>query len=248
MRLFSIVVVESMHRRRIVALLYFLIGRNSCVSSVMKYVAVPFVLGLLIYSGCLLTLDFAHGQLAVRGYFSDIVTGADYPVLYKTLFGINTSLSVCLLYGCGLLHLTCTALVSRQSKGCKFTFFLWSQVTFFAYVAADERLRIHEWLGAALGMEDAWILLLMGGLEVFLLVFVGDVLKQARRTKIYLLLTVLFFALMVFVDGFIQPDRPGRLAVEDLLKLWAVVFMFGYAWCYTINYLTASDLEGIGSD
>jgi hypothetical protein len=80
------------------------------------------------------------------------------------------------------------------------------------------------------------------------LVFVGDVLKQARRTKIYLLLTVLFFALMVFVDGFIQPDRPGRLAVEDLLKLWAVVFMFGYAWCYTINYLTASDLEGIGSD
>jgi len=211
----------------------------------MKYLSILFFLGLLIYSACLLSLDFIQGQSAVRGYFSDIVTDADYPVLYKTLFGINTSISVCLLIGCALLYLVCTAVRSPQMTDWKLPVFLWSQVVFFLYVAADERLRIHEWLGGSLGIEDAFILLLMGALETFSLVYLGGVLRQSRRKKIHLLATVLFFGLMVVVDAFVQPNWPGRLAVEDLLKLWAVVFLFAYAWCYTIDRLSVAGRESI---
>jgi hypothetical protein len=211
----------------------------------MKYVTILFFLVLLIYSVCLLSLDFLHGQIAVRGYFSDIVTDANYPVLYKTLFGINTSISVCLLSGCALLYLVCTAVRSPQIADWKLPVFLWSQVVFFLYVAADERLRIHEWLGVFLGVEDAFILLLMGSLEIVSLVYLGGLLGQCRRKKIHLLATTLFFGLMVIVDAFMQPNWPGRLAVEDLLKLWAVVFLFAYAWCYTMDRLSVADGERI---
>lgn len=201
----------------------------------MKCIYFVFFIGLLIYSICLLSLDFMFGQAAVRGYFSDIVTDAHYPVLYSSLFGINTSISVCLLCGCSLLYLICIAVPTSRMTDWKLSFFLWSQVVFFLYVAADERLRIHEWLGGSLGVEDAFILLAMGALETVALLYFGGVLGQSRQKKIHLFLTVLFFALMVVVDAFIQPNWPGRLAVEDLLKLWAVVFLFSYAWCYTID-------------
>ena len=46
--------------------------------------------------------------------------------------------------------------------------------------------------------------------------------------------------LMVFVDAFIHSDMLGRLAVEDLSKLWAVVFLFVYAWCYAMERLSSS--------
>jgi hypothetical protein len=213
----------------------------------MKYVGILFFIGLIVYSACLLSLDFQQGQPAVRGYFSDIVTDTDYPVYPKALFGINTSISVSLLGGCALLYLVCIGVRLPKKADWKSTVFLWSQVAFFLYMAADERLRIHEWLGACFGVEDAFILLGMGGLEVFLLVYFGDVLRQSWRTKIHLLITSLFFGLMVFVDAFIHSDMFGRLAVEDLSKLWAVVFLFVYAWCCTMERLSGSERALSGS-
>jgi len=211
----------------------------------MKYVKIFFFLGLLVYSTCLLLLDFQQGQSAVRGYFSDIVTDTDYPVYYQTLFGINTSISVVLLGGCALLYLVCIGVRPSKKTGWKSTIFLWSQVTFFLYIAADERLRIHEWLGGFLGIEDAFILFGLAGLETLVLVYFGGVLSQSWRTKIHLLIASLFFGLMVFVDAFIHSDMLCRLAVEDLTKLWAVVFLFAYAWCFTMERLSVSESEDV---
>ena len=52
---------------------------------------------------------------------------------------------------------------------------------------------------------------------------------------------------MVFVDAFINSDMLGRLAVEDLSKLWAVVFLFVYAWSYTMERLPGSERALSGS-
>lgn len=209
----------------------------------MKYVKILFFMGLVVYSACLLSLDLQQGQLAVRGYFSDIVTDTDYPLFYKALFGINTSISVFLLGGCALVYLVCIGVCLPKQTDWRSTVFLWSQVAFFLYLAADERLRIHEWLGGCLGVEDAFILLGMGGLEIFLLVYFGGVFSQPWRTKSHLLIAGLFFGLMVFVDAFIPSDMPGRLAVEDLSKLWAVAFLFLYAWCSSMERLSGSSCE-----
>ena len=209
----------------------------------MKYVKILFFVGLLVYSACLLSLDLQHGQYAVRGYFSDIVTATNFPVFCDTLFGINTSISVLLLGGCALLYLVCIGSPSSKPTGWKSTLFLWSQVVFFLYVAADERLRIHEWLGGFFEVEDAFILLALGVLETFFIVYFGDVMRQSWQTKIYLLIACLFFGLMVFVDAFIHSDMLGRLAVEDLSKLWAVVFLFVYAWCCAMERLSSSGAE-----
>ena len=98
---------------------------------------------------------------------------------------MNTSISVCLLGGCPLLYLVCTAVRSPERTDWKLPVFLWSQVVFFLYVAADERLRIHEWLGGSLGIEDAFILFLMGVLETFSLVYLGGVVGQSRLKKVH---------------------------------------------------------------
>lgn len=216
----------------------------------MKYVKLLFVIGLLVYSACLLTLDFQQGRYAVRGYFSDIVSDKNFTLSYKALFGINTSISVLLLGGCALLYLVCIGASSSKptgsmSSGSKSSLFLWSQVVFFLYIAADERLRIHEWLGGFFKVEDAFILLALGVLETFFIVYLGDVIRQPWQTKIYLLIACLFFGLMVFVDAFIHSDIFGRLAVEDLSKLWAVVFLFAYAWCSTMERLSVSESEAL---
>ena len=211
----------------------------------MHYIRPLFFLGLFLYTVGLLSLDFLQGEFAVRGYFSDIVTDTNYPVLYNSLFGINTSLSVCLLCGCAVLYLVCSAVPAADVRERRLTLFLWSQVLFFLYVAADERLRIHEWLGGSLGIEDAFILLFMGVLEVILLVSLGGLLRQSRQTKIYLLVTALFFALMVVIDAWMPSNFPGRLAAEDLFKLWAIVFLFVYAWCFTMEHLRGEPIETV---
>ena len=181
---------------------------------------------LAVYSAGLLAVDVVKGQETARGFFSDIVAGDDYPLPDKGLYGLNTSLCVIFLTGTALLH----AVSVGASRDERFPWFEVSQVVFYLYLAADDRLRIHEKLGERLGMDDAYLLLALGVAQVFLLIFLGRVQRQAWRLKGCLLAAGGLFFLMVVIDAFLPDEMKGRLAMEDLAKLWAVVFLFLHAW------------------
>ncbi len=196
---------------------------------------------LLCYSAALLGVDFTCSQEHARGYFSDIVDGVDYPLPYYALFGINTTLTVVLLSGISILFAVCIGCGNRTERGGKPLFFLWSQFFFFLYLTCDERLLIHEKAGLILGMEDAFLLIGLGIIELLLLFVAGDVMKQGVKLKGCLLVACAFFAAMVFIDAFLPPRMPGRLALEDLSKTWAIVFLFMYAWHFSMGWI--SDLN-----
>lgn len=119
-------------------------------------------------------------------------------------------------------------------------FFQYSQVIFFLYLASDERLLIHEKTAAVLGMNDSFLILGLGLVELALLFFFGEVVKQPWRLKGWLLPVCAFFGLMVFVDAFLPERMPGRLALEDLSKIWAIVFLLIYAWKYCMDWVVDS--------
>ena len=199
-----------------------------------------------LYSVALGLIDVQLGQDAVRGYFSDIITGTDYLLPYRALFGINTTLSVSMLTGTALIFLVCIGLGQRRGRSGRPVLFQWSQVLIFLFLACDERLLIHEKVGALLHIEDALVIAGLGFVELVLLVFVGDVMQQPWKMKGWLILAAIFFALMVGVDGLLPSGMSGRLALEDLSKTWAVLFLLIYAWQYCME--SASDSSGKVSD
>jgi hypothetical protein len=199
--------------------------------------------GLLLYSVALLWIDFAVSQDQVRGYLSDIVDGHDYPLPYFALFGINTTITVVLLTGISLLFAVCLGTRPPTSGDARLRFFLWSQFLFFLYLACDERLLIHEKAGKLLGVNDALLLGGLGLVELVLLFAAGDVMKQARSLKQRLAWACVFFAAMVLIDGLLPSLMPGRLAMEDLAKTWAIVFLFLYAWRFCMEWISARRQE-----
>jgi len=195
---------------------------------------------LLSYSIALVSVEYLYGQECVRGYFSDISTGKDFPLPYRPLFGINTTITVSMLIGIVLLFLV--ALVTTESAGRpqRRPGFAWSQVFFFLYIACDERLLIHEKMGVFLQIQDALILAGLGGLELILLFWLGRLLQQPWRLKAWLLLAAVCHGMMVIVDGCFPPMMMVRLAIEDLLKTWAIVFLLVYAWRYCMDEIRAA--------
>ena len=180
------------------------------------------------------------GQDQVRGFFSDIVTGTDHPLPYRAFFGINTTLTVVMLMGAALLFFVCVSYSARQGVTGKIGFFQCSQVVFFIYLASDERLLIHEKMAAVLGVNDSFLILGLGLIELGLLFSVGEVIKQSWSVKRWLLPVCGFFGVMVFVDAFLPERMAGRLAVEDLSKTWATAFLLIYAWQYCTGWVFGS--------
>ena len=194
---------------------------------------------LALYSIALIGLDFIWGQEFVKGFFSDVVTRANYKVGYAPLFAINTSISVMLLFGTAVLFAVCLGIKRLCLKS---TLFHVSQLGFYLYLAADDRLRFHEWLGRCLGLKDAFVLFGIGMCQLAFLYFLGGVVKQSWRLKRHLIATAVFFCIMVFIDAFMPQEMDGRLAMEDISKLWAVFFLFLYAWYYCMDWVSENSM------
>ncbi len=203
----------------------------------MKYTRIILFFLLAIYSIALFWIDVQWGQDQVRGFFSDIITGTDHPLVYRAFFGINTTLVVLMLTGSALLFFVCIGCSPQQSIKRKTLLFQSSQVLFFLYLACDERLLIHEKLASIFGFEDSFFILGLGLVELALLIFMGEVMKQSWKIKGWLFSVCLFFGLMVLVDMFLPERMSGRLALEDLSKIWAVAFLFTYAWQYGMDWI-----------
>ena len=191
-------------------------------------------------SVALLLMDVRLGQESVRGIFSDIVPGTDYWLPYQALFGINTTLTVCMLTGISLLFLFCAGLGRHMSIRGAHMGFLWFQALFFLYLACDERLLIHEKIGSLLSINDAIWILALGVVELLVLVFIGDVVRLPWRIKGWLLAAATGFSIMVCVDALFPSQMPGRLALEDLSKTWAIIFLLIYAWQYCTDFIISS--------
>ena len=203
----------------------------------MKILRIVLFTLLVLYSLTLLGIDISLSEFHVRGYFSDIVDGVNYPLPYFALFGINTTLTVVLLIGISILFSVSIVCINKFGNDRKSLIFAWSQVIFFFYLACDERLMIHEKIDMIFGVNDSILLLLLGALELFFLFVFGNLLRQERTLKICLFKACVLFALMVFVDAFMKGQIPGRLSLEDLSKTWAIVFLYIYAWRYCMTWI-----------
>jgi len=207
----------------------------------------PFFL-LFVYSIALLKIDITDPQENVRGYFSDIVDGVDYPLPYSALYGINTTLTVALLVGISILFSVCIGTRRLRKYSAKELIFVWSQFGFFFYLALDERLKIHEKAGGLLGINDAFYLMGLGVAELVILVYAGDLLKQKRDMQFTILAASMLFGLMVLIDAFAPAALPGRLAVEDLSKTWAIALLYLYSWKFCMMWLSEISKEADSGD
>lgn len=201
-------------------------------------------LALAVYSVGMLAIEVVYGQEVSRAFFSDIICGTDYPIPKKQWFGINTSVCVILLFGSALLYALCLAVKQAASSAAapgqvRFQFV---QLLLFLYLAADDRLKLHETLGARIGMEDAFILFGIGAVHVITLFLFGRIQRQRRSLQLYQMSAGGFFVLMVIIDAFFPKEMCGRLALEDLSKLWAVFLLFLYAWNYTRHWVQGESL------
>ena len=115
-----------------------------------------------IYSVILFSLELKNGTEYVRGYFSDIKAGADYPLPFTMLYGVNTSLSVVVLLSVALLFLVCIGARHGVQKHPKQNVFEWFQVVFFIYLAFDERFMVHEKLGSKVPFDDVFFIASLG--------------------------------------------------------------------------------------
>lgn len=193
---------------------------------------------LVVYSACMLHLDLSYGEEVARGYFSDIVaSGRTYDLALPSLYGINTSLSVIVLSCIALLYIVCIGFHGRRVQTKRDRMFQIAQAGFFSYFAADDRLMLHETVGVKLGMEDAYLLLVLGLLQLLALFLLAHVHRQIWPLKASVLAAGGLFFLMVLVDAFVPREMHGRLALEDLFKLWATVFLLLYAWLYCQRWI-----------
>lgn len=206
----------------------------------MKRVGILCFALLGLYSVALVFVDIQLGQDVARGYFSDIITGTEHSLPYIAFFGINTTITVAMLTGISLLFLVGIGLAHQAGNPRDRMFFPWSQVLFFLLVACDERLLIHEKMGSLLQMEDAFLILGLGLVELVLLFGVGKVTRQPWNLKGWLLPAAVCFAVMVGVDGLFPDDMCGRLALEDLSKTWAIYFLLIYAWQFCMDSASLS--------
>ena len=205
-----------------------------------KWIGMAFIVMAILCSVGLLMMDVRFGQDYVRGFFSDIVPGTDYLLPYQALFGINTTLTVSMLTGISLLFLFSASMGRHLNMRGSRMGFLWFQAVFFFYLACDERLLIHEKIGSLLSINDAIWILALGVVELLVLFSVGEVVRQSWRIKGWLIAAAASFAIMVCVDAFFPSQMRGRLALEDLSKTWAIVFLLIYAWQYCMDFILSA--------
>ncbi|MEM8867458.1 MAG: hypothetical protein AAGC73_04240 [Verrucomicrobiota bacterium] len=101
----------------------------------------------------------------MRHYFDDIIGPKNFPA-------INTSLSCFLLGSEGLLYLVAFHFQPARSPRSQ-TIFLLSQAGIFFYLCLDDRFLLHEQFGNHSGIDDHYILLIVGLLELALLASLG---------------------------------------------------------------------------
>ena len=199
---------------------------------------------LVLYSLAMVISEIAVSRDFVRYFFTDITN----PLLFDSvitidsnfargflvrLFGVNTTLCVLLLWTCCILF-ACRFFIAGKKRVRTFALI---QMILFAYLALDERFLFHELIGVIVGINDAFVLLIIGIAELAVLFHWRDVWLEAQHSGMFLLFAAFFFFLMILIDAFIHSPSLPRLAAEDLFKLWACFSLLFFSITIFITYV-----------
>ncbi|OQW93951.1 MAG: hypothetical protein BWK79_08415 [Beggiatoa sp. IS2] len=184
---------------------------------------------LILYTLTLLFIEWKFSQDVVRHFFSDIQGVVLHYNVQTPFYGINTSLSVFCLWSVALLFGVCLLCIDREKDRRAYIFYL-SQVFIFAYLGMDDRLMVHEHLGNLLKVNDTYILLTVGFIEIGCLIGFGNVCQMPAKARRALYTAALLFAVMTVVDAKFPSHLLFRLSAEDLSKLWSDVYLVLFAW------------------
>ena len=209
-----------------------------------------FLIFLSVYSIALVISEMAISRDFARYFFTDITNPAllDSTIsidsnLFKgflvRLFGINTTLCMLLLWTCSVLF-ACQLFISDMKRVKSFAII---QMLLFGYLALDERFLIHELLGIIVRINDAFILLIIGSVELIVLFCWRDIWQKAKFSGIFLILASFFFFIMVLIDAFIHSGSLPRLAAEDLSKTWACFCLLFFSITVFINQIGIKNEE-----
>ncbi len=197
---------------------------------------------LIAYTAFMYLTELATSQEYARIFFSDI--GQPYrPGYYAPAdghigYGINTTLSSFLLACSGvlLLHAAFVGTSKFTSREC----LLFSQALILLYMALDDRLMLHERIGDLLLLPSTLVFVVVVALNglVYLLWF--RVKNFNLAMVMYLVLAGVFFFVMMIIDDLVARSIRGRLAMEDLCKVWAGYFFLRFAW-------SASEFKLVGA-
>lgn len=184
---------------------------------------------LVFYSLALIIIELIKSQSYVRNFFTDIKD----PIGNFPFYGINTSICFFLLWAAALMFLI--VIIKNDSK--ILNPFYFSQVFIFFYLGLDERLLIHEYLGDVFRINDAIVLLIIGILELFFLIYLGKIFQMKKIISSKIFFAGVFFLIMVIIDGFFPSAMVLRLSFEDIFKTWAIFFIF----LFSLNILLEFD-------
>jgi len=173
-----------------------------------------------LYSLFLITIEWQFGQTYVRQYLTDIKGDVIF-------YAVNTSLSAVLLWATALLFAINLYCIPRYSREYYFSV---SQIIIFSYLGLDDRFMLHELLGYVLQINDSFILLAIGFLELGLLHFLAELPNRQRSTRYFLYCAGLCFAAMTVIDTKFPSAMLLRLTLEDTSKVWAGLFLCLFAW------------------
>jgi len=186
----------------------------------MKRLRVWVFLLLAVYSAALIVHEWNHGLRGVRPYFSDIVGQVAF-------HGVNTTFSASMLWAAAVVF----AMLRRLDRVCpRRRAFYTSQALLFCYVGIDERFMFHEWFDFETGINDTYLFVAIGLLEIGLLLFLGNLWSLPAAARGWLAGAALLYGTSVFVDMLEPAGLQVRLALEDLPKAWAGVCVFLFAW------------------
>jgi len=176
----------------------------------------------IIYSIGLIYSEINFSTEHIRPYVTDIIGEVFF-------HGINTTICTFLLWATSLLFALIIALEPESILGSNNNRFCFSQFLIFFYLGFDERFRFHEYIGDVLNINDAFVLLVIGIVELFLILTWKELKNLKCPIKIFPFIAGFFFGIMLIIDYFV-PAIPCRLSLEDLTKLWGSIAMFIFAW------------------
>ncbi|WP_394746799.1 hypothetical protein [Spongiimicrobium salis] len=179
---------------------------------------------LLLYSIFIVIVELQYGQTGVREYLTDINGSGPF-------YGLNTTFTTILLTLTSYNFILCALRYHKKEKGrnLQLLFFI-IQALIFLYLALDERFKVHERVGGKLGIDDAYVLGLVGVGELVVLYYFKELLWNNTLKSYALYLGGLCFGIMILIDAFGAKEGLLRLSFEDLSKTWAIFFLFIYSF------------------
>ncbi len=221
--------------------------------NILKYFKYAVFAAFAVYSLIMLVLNIKYSDFYMRGFFSDVHDAGMHCMKIPNLpdlsrfYGFNTTIGVMLLFGTAATFAIAYLCARRMHLRFSERMFYFVEILFFFYLACDDRFLFHETYEEMSGIKDVFIFAFLGIFQLSLLFCLKKIRRDSWKMNIYLLLAGGFFGLMVLID-FLSIGRAsdalakipcpecityltrGRLALEDLFKLWSAFFLFLYGW------------------